>query len=159
MTEIHRFVILVLGSDVIDNTINLKNMNGTIMGKVNISIDFKFDSATQSLTFGTAITTIDTLDNMPSRIEVQRILTRTEKVYYLLLLGSGEISNYLLPNSNVSISYNNNIYKGVMHSQTKGRIAKLQQLYTQNKELLEDDVEIRASYDLKKNILYLEKIK
>lgn len=145
-----------------NTTINLGTQDkAVITGKINISIDFRFDTTTKELVIGAAATTIEEIMDVPSYKQlptVTRELTRTERVYYLLLLGSGKISESLLPNTTVNVSYKGQSYKGVMHSTTRGRVSKLQPLYSANPELAEEGTVVKVTYDIGTNTLEVENI-
>ena len=150
-----------------DNLSQNPNCCDLVKGKINISIDFIFDAITQNLELGTINKEIIQSTNSPIPVPpIVRTLTRSEKVYYILTLGSGPLCEYLFPCSTLKIIYKkgddsseqNPYYTGMLHSKIPGRIGGIAALYKDNPELLEDTVTIKATYLIDQKTLQIEKV-
>jgi hypothetical protein len=138
-----------------------------VLEKVNITLDFVFNTRTKELTLWPIVKELTKVNSqLCDSPSVIRTLTRTKKVYYILALDWGPISKELFAGTKIEIVYKKAAcpeslfpkYIGNVHSKTSGRIHKLSKLYQENKELLSDNVEIKATYIYHKRILQIEKI-
>lgn len=132
-----------------------------IFGKLNLEIEFTYDTETEEFGIKSLNHSISNVSKdmiKQKYVETERIINQSEYGYKILTIGKGDISEYLIPGSEIKIVMNNKEFTGLVHSSVSGRVGKLGSLFKENKDVLKEGTKIKIIYNIRENFLELKVI-